>query len=170
MISPITTWNTSLVHLYMYARHFFRKVRCQASIFPHFLQVVFSKMWLSLINSASIFVFLLPFPYKSVRILYILLHKHQNSSVLLPRSIHPASRGVAAHTAVVLRQFQGPKRGSEACGHRIIFCWITTPFFPPGTFLPIGVFHSFPRLKSPARAGIAAESHQNDPKFGPQKH
>ena len=35
-----------------------------------------------------------------------------------PCIIHPASRGVAAHTAVVLRHFQGPERGSEACGHR----------------------------------------------------
>ena len=44
--------------------------------------------------------------------------------------IHPASRGVAAHTAVVLRQFPGPKRGSEACGRRIIFLLNNNnPFF-----------------------------------------
>ena len=36
-------------------------------------------------------------------------------------SIHPASPGVAAHTAVVLRQFQGPERGLEVFGHRINF-------------------------------------------------
>ena len=43
--------------------------------------------------------------------------------------IHPASRGVAAHTAVVLRQFQGPERNPEACGHRIIFLLNNNPSF-----------------------------------------
>ena len=37
--------------------------------------------------------------------------------VTSPRVIHPASRGVAAHTAVVLRQLQGPEMGFGVCGH-----------------------------------------------------
>ena len=35
------------------------------------------------------------------------------TKVATRHNIHPASRGVAAHTAVVLRQLQGPEMGSE---------------------------------------------------------
>ena len=74
----------------------------------------------------------------------------------------PLRVGVAAHTAVVLRQSKIVQKTRKPHQNQSSVRGRTTHLFPPVGFLPK---HSFPRLAGPPRRGISFNSHQTDPKF-----
>ena len=121
-------------------------------------------------DSSVLWVLGLAWPVSNSRIQVLMVITSYHCFSLHSTLFTPLRVGWPPTPQLFYGSFKGLRGAPRLVDIGSFFCWITTTLFPPVRFLPIGVFHSFPPLKSLARVGIAPESHQNDPKFGPQKH